>query len=56
MGATKAQLQEEGVLTPMKGAPQVPSLGDRGGCATGPYRTHTTLGCATKTGNHSIST
>ena len=22
----------------MKGTPQVPRLGDRGGCATGPYR------------------
>ena len=33
----------------MKGAPRVPSLGDRGGCATGPYRTPTTLGHTTKT-------
>ena len=30
--------------THTEGAPQVFSLGDRGGCATGPYRTHTTLG------------
>ena len=33
----------------MKGTPQVPSSGDRGGCATGPYRTPTTLGHTTKT-------
>ena len=45
--ATKAHLQEEGVLSPQKGAPQVPSLGDRGGCAIGPYKTPT-LGHATK--------
>ena len=32
-----------------KGAPRVHSLGDRGGCATGPYRTPTTLGHTTKT-------
>ena len=31
-----------------KGTPGVPSLGDRGGCATGPYRTPTTLGHVTK--------
>ena len=36
-----------------KGIPWVPSLGDRGGCANGPYRTTTTLGHATKTGSHS---
>ena len=33
----------------MKDAPEVPSLGDRGGCATGPYRTPTALGHTTKT-------
>ena len=32
----------------MKGAPQVSNLDDRGGCTTGPYRTPTTLGHATK--------
>ena len=32
----------------MEGVPQVYSLGDRGGCTTGPYRTPTTLGHATK--------
>ena len=32
-----------------KGVPQVPSLGDGGGCAPGPYRTPTTLGHTTKT-------
>ena len=32
-----------------KGTPQVPSLGNRGVCATGLYRTSTTLGHATKT-------
>ena len=32
----------------MKGAPRVPSLGDRGGCATGPCRTPTALGHTTK--------
>ena len=32
-----------------KDASQVPSLGDRGGCATGPYRMPTTLGHTTKT-------
>ena len=36
-------------LAYMKDTPQVPSLGDRGGCATGPYRTPTSLGHATKT-------
>ena len=40
----------------MKGAPQVHSLGDRGGCVIGPYRTPTILGYATKTGSHSSST
>ena len=40
----------------MKGAPQVPSLGDRGDCATGPYRTPTILGHTTKTGSQSSST
>ena len=39
-----------------KGTPQVPSLGDRGGCATGPFRTPTTLGHTTKTQNQSSST
>ena len=32
-----------------KGSPQVSSLGDRGGCATAPYRTLTILDHATKT-------
>ena len=36
--------------------PQVPGLGDRGDCATGPYKIPTTLGHATKTGSHSSST
>ena len=40
----------------MEGAPQVPSLGDRGGCATGHYRTPTTLGHTTKTWSQSSST
>ena len=35
------------------GVPWVPSLGNRGGCATGPYRTHTTLCHSTKPGRHS---
>ena len=39
--------------THTKGAPQVPSLGDRGGYATGPYGTPTTLGHSTKTQSHS---
>ena len=34
----------------MKGTPQAPRLVERGGCATGPYRTPTTLGHTTKTG------
>ena len=38
----------------MKGVPQIPNLGTRGGCATGPYRTY--LGHATKTGTHNSST
>ena len=40
----------------MKGAVQVPSLGDRGVCATVPCRTLATLGHTTKTGSHSSST
>ena len=39
-----------------KGTPRVPSLGDRGGCATGSYRTPTTLGHTTKTWSQSSST
>ena len=39
-----------------EGTPWVPSLGDRRGCATGPYRTPTILGHTTKTRNHSSST
>ena len=39
-----------------EGASQVPSLGDGGGCATGPYRTPTTLDRATKTWCQSSST
>ena len=31
-----------------KGSPRVPRLGDRGGCATGPYRTPITLYHTTK--------
>ena len=42
--------------THIVGAPWVPSLGDKGGCATGPYRTSTTLGHTTKTGSQSRST
>ena len=34
----------------------VPSLGERGGCVTGPYRTPTTLGHTTKTQSQSSST
>ena len=41
--------------THMKGTPQIPSLGDRGGCTTGPFRTPTTLGHTTKTRSHSSS-
>ena len=40
----------------MEGTPHVPSLSDRGGCATGPYSTPTTLCHATKKGSHSSST
>ena len=40
----------------MKGTPRVPSLGHRGGCATGPSRTPTILGHTTKTQSHSSST
>ena len=40
----------------MKGTPQVPSLGDRGGCATGHYRTPITFGQETKIGSCSSST
>ena len=40
----------------MKGMPRIPSLGDKGGYATGPYRIPTTLGHATKTVSHSSST
>ena len=36
-------------------APQVPSFGDRRGCATGPYRTPITLGHTTKTWSQSSS-
>ena len=39
-----------------KGAPQLPRLGDRGGCATGPYKTPNTLNHATKTGSHGSPT
>ena len=39
-----------------KGTPRVPSLGDWGGCATGPYRTPSTLGHTTKTQSQSSST
>ena len=39
-----------------KGTPQAHSLSDRGGCATGPYRTPTTLGHTTKTQSQSSST
>ena len=39
-----------------KVTPQVPSLGDRGGCATEPHRTPTTLGHTTKTWSQSRST
>ena len=40
----------------IKGTPQVPSLGDKGGCATGPYRTSATLGHTTKIRSQSNST
>ena len=39
-----------------KGIPKVPSLGDRGVCATGPYRTPTALGHTTKTQRQSSPT
>ena len=39
-----------------KGTPWVPTLGNRGGCATRPYRTPTTLGNTTKTWSQSSST
>ena len=39
-----------------KGTIQVSSLSERGGCATGPYRTPTTLGHTTKTESHRSST
>ena len=38
------------------GAPQVPSLGERGGGTTGPYRTPTTLSLTTKIRSQSSST
>ena len=34
----------------------MPSLGDKAGCATGPYRTPTALGHSTKTGSYRSST
>ena len=40
----------------MKHIPPVPSLGDRGGCTTGSYKTPTALGHAAKTGSYSSST
>ena len=40
----------------MKGTPQIFSLGDKGGCATGPYRIPTVLGHTTKTWSHNSST
>ena len=40
----------------MRGSPQVPRMGDRGGCATGPYRTPITLSHTTKTQSQSSST
>ena len=40
----------------MVGTLQVPSLGDRGGCTTGPYRTPTILGHSSKTGSCNSST
>ena len=42
-------------LAHMEGTPGVLSLGDRGSYATGPYKTPTTLGHATKPGSHSGS-
>ena len=48
--------KRKGYSAHMKVAPWVSSLGDRGGCATGPYRTRTTLSHVSKTGNHSNST
>ena len=43
-------------LAHTKGAPQIPRLGDSGSCATGPYRTPTTLGHTTKTQSQNSST
>ena len=40
----------------VKGSLQVPSFGDRGSCASGPYRTPTTLSHNTQTGSQSSST
>ena len=39
-----------------KGAPRVPSSCNKGGCATGPYRTSATLGHTTKIRSQSNST
>ena len=54
--ATKAQLRDECELSPQERCTRVYSLGDKGGCATGPYRTPSTLGHTTKTGSHRSST
>ena len=45
-----------GYTAHMKDVPRVPSLGERGGCATGHYRTPTTLGHSPKTRSQSSST
>ena len=45
-----------GYTAHMKDVPRGPSLGERGGCALGPYRTPTTLGHASETWSQSSST
>ena len=54
----KAQIQQEGVHCPHVGrsATGVPSLGDKGGYVTGPYRTPTVLDHCAMLRKHSSST
>ena len=53
---SKLKYKRRGYSVHAEGTTQVSSLGDRGGCATGPYRTPTTLGHTTKTRSQSSST
>ena len=48
--------KRRGYSAHMEGTPRVPSLGDKRGCATVPYRTPTTLGYTTKTWSESSYT